>query len=345
MSAVQLTGFGGPEKLVYRTDVPIPTPKDDEVLVKIGAASINNTDIWTREGAYNTSNDSSEALGWQGEPLQFPRIQGVDIAGTIIATGENVDRHRVGERVVIDTVLRQPSDRLFGSGIFGSERDGGFAEFVASPSQNAIRFDGDQTFIELASVPTAGLTALHMLNRGRLKSGETVVVSGASGGVGSSLVQLAKLRGARVVALVGEGKEAQVAEIGADIVVNRSAMDFSDQVKAAVNGVFDLYADVVGGDSFEALLPLIRPEGGRYVTAGAIAGPTVKLDLRILYLNHLELIGSTIGTREEFIELLEYVKDKKFQPKVYKTFSLAEISIAQATFMEKSFFGKLVLVP
>ena len=344
MTAVQLVGFGGPEKLVYRDDVPIPLLGEGEVLIRVGASAVNNTDIWTREGAYNTLPGSSDEVGWQGEALHFPRIQGADVAGTIAAVGAAVSEERIGERVVIDGVLRQSGDRLFGAGIFGSERDGGFAQYMSAPAENALKVSFDMSFVELASFPTAYATALHMLNRGRLSSGETVLISGASGGVGSAAVQLAKARGAQVVAIAGAGKETAVRDLGADIVVTRNDEALGQAVVAATGeSRIDLFADLVGGDAFEALLPMIHPEGGRYVTSGAIARPVVLFDLRILYLNHLELIGATIWTHEEFVELFELVGSGEIRPAIDRSFALGEIHAAQAAFVEKNFVGKLVI--
>ena len=344
MSAAVLTGHGGPDKLVFLTDVPVPRPGAGEVLVRVGASSVNNTDIWTREGAYNTLSGSSDEVGWQGTPLQFPRIQGADIAGTIVAVGEDVCEQRLGERVVIDGVIRQGGDRLYGAGIFGSERDGGFAQYLTAPSDNALTINFDLSFVELASFPTAFATALHMLNRGRLTSGETVLITGASGGVGSAAVQLAKARAAQVVAVVGPGKESAVRALGADIVVTREPKRLDVSVQNAVgNTRIDLFADLVGGEAFQSLLPLVYPQGGRYVTSGAIGGPIVEFDLRVLYLNHLELIGSTVWTRAEFVELFDLIGKGKIRPSVDRVFPLEKIHAAQRTFADKGFVGKLAI--
>jgi len=344
MSAVHLIGHGAMDMLDYRSDVPVLSPQAGEMLIRVGASSVNNTDLWTREGAYNTLPGSSDAVGWQGEPLHFPRVQGADIAGTVVAVGADVAENRIGERVVIDPVLRQDADRLYGAGIFGSERDGGFAQYLTSPCENAIRVNFDISFIELATFPTAYLTGMHMLNRARVAAGETVLITGASGGVGSACVQLAKTRGARVVAIVGPGKEAFISELGADITVTRGNGDIGSAVREAVGRErIDVFADLVGGTSFESILPLVHPEGGRYVTAGAIAGPVVQLDLRILYLNHLELIGSTIGTGQEFLDVLALVASGKIRPLVSRTFPLSELRAAQNAFLDKDFIGKIVI--
>ena len=234
MKAVLLTGHGGPEKLEYRADVPAPEPAAGEVLIEVGAAGVNNTDLWTREGAYGAVNDPEATGGWRrGESMRFPRIQGADIAGRIVAVGEGVAGSWVGERVLVDpTLYAEEGGGLVGTGLIGSERDGGFAEYVAVPSENAHVIESALDDEELATFPTAYVTAERMLKRARLVAGETVLVTGASGVVGSALVQLAKARGARVVAVVGPGKEEKVREIGADWVVGRGAPDLPTAVSA-----------------------------------------------------------------------------------------------------------------
>ncbi|TCJ19963.1 Zn-dependent oxidoreductase [Rubrobacter taiwanensis] len=348
MKAVLLTGYGGLEKLEYREDIPVPRPGRDEVLIRVGAAGVNNTDLWTREGVYGTEDDPQATGGWRrGEQMEFPRIQGMDIVGRIIAVGDGVPKSRIGERVIVDFVLRcgEGEEGLINAALIGSERDGGFAEYVAVPAENAIAIDAPLSDEELATFPTAYLTAEHMLNRARVVGGETVFVTGASGGVGSALLQLARLRGARVLALVGEGKEDGARELGAEGVISRGVSDLSSTVAGITGGhPVDVVADVVGGETFSDLLRVLKPLG-RYVTAGAIAGPMVQLDLRTLYLKHLELIGSTIGTRKEFVDMIGYIEEGKVQPLLAGTYPLSEIKRAQEDFRSKSFFGKLVLVP
>lgn len=347
MRAVLLTGHGGPEKLEYREDIPVPEPAAGEVLIEVGAAGINNTDIWTREGAYGAEDDPQAAGGWRGEPMEFPRIQGLDIVGRIERVGAGVTESRVGERVIVDFVLYsgEGEQGLVDADIIGSERDGGFAEYVSVPAENVHRINSPLDDEELATFPTAYVTALRMLNRARVKEGETVFVTGASGGVGSALLQLAKVRGARVIALVGPGKEARARSLGAEATVTRGVADLASAVSEATDGSpIDVVADVVGGEIFSDLLNVLRPLG-RYVTAGAIAGPVVQLDLRTLYLKHLELIGSTVGTREEFADLVSLLEEGKLKPLLAGTYPLSEIRRAQKDFERKDFFGKLVLVP
>jgi NADPH:quinone reductase-like Zn-dependent oxidoreductase len=347
MKAVLLTGHGGPEKLEYREDVPVPEPAADEVLVRVGGAGVNNTDIWTREGAYGSEDDPDSTGGWRREPMEFPRIQGLDIVGWIERVGKDVPEARVGDRVMVDFVLYsgEGEQGLVDADIIGSERDGGFAEYVAVPSENAHRINSPLGDEELATFPTAYVTALRMLNRARIKEGETVLVTGASGGVGSALLQLARVRGARVIALVGPGKEDRARSLGAEATVTRGIVDLPGAVSEAAGGrPVDAVADVVGGGIFPDLLNVLRPLG-RYVTAGAIAGPVVRLDLRTLYLKHLELIGSTVGTREEFAELVSLLEEGKLKPLLAGVYPLSEIRRAQEDFKKKDFFGKLVLVP
>lgn len=342
MRAVLLTGHGGREKLEYREDVPDPVPGHGEVLIRVGAAALNNTDVWTREGAYG---DPGRARGWRGEPLTFPRIQGADIAGRIVAIGPGVPTDRIGERVLVDNALYAgPGEGLLDTGIIGSERDGGFAELVSVPAQNAHRIESDLSDAELASFPTAYATAERMLNRGRVVAGERVLVTGASGGVGTGLVQLAKIRGATVVAIVGAAKKELVLDLGADAVVTRGRDIASAVEQALERAPVDVVADVVGGEQVGELLQLLRP-GGRYVVAGAIAGPLVTVDLRTIYLKQLEVLGSTMANRDEFAALVGHIESGRLRPLVWATYPLAELGRAQADFQRKSFVGKLVVIP
>ncbi len=346
MKAVLLTGHGGFEKLAYREDVAEPKPRSGEVLIKVGAAGINNTDIWTREGAYGSADDPNAISGYRREPMVFPRIQGGDIAGTIVATGQGVPQNRVGERVLVNpTLYADDANGLYHAGYIGSERDGGFAEYAAVPAENAVAIESPLSDAELATFPTAYLTAEAMLERARLSHNETILITGASGGVGSALIQLAAIRRARIIAVVGAGKERIARELGARTVITRGCPTFVDAVRGETDsGNVDVVADVVAGPMFPALLNLLRP-GGRYVTAGAIAGPMVTLDLRTVYLKHLKLIGSTLGTKKEFLNLVGYIESGKVKPLLAKTYRLNEIQKAQQDFQKKAFFGKLVLLP
>jgi len=354
MTAVQLIGHGGIEMLQYRQDVPTPVPGAGEVLIKVAAAGINNTDINTRIGWYSKKVEGATELGgavgfdevddadatWSGVPMSFPRIQGADCCGRIVAVGDGVDPARVGERVIVRNMLRSYVDyRDFECWTLGSECDGGFAQFTKAPSRESYKVDCDWTDAELASIPCAYSTAENLLHRASVGA-ERVLVTGASGGVGSAAVQLAKRRGAEIVAVASASKADDLRALGADRVVDRNA----DLVEAIGRESTDVVVDLVAGPAWPGLLDVLR-RGGRYATAGAIAGPLVELDVRTLYLKDLTLIGCTFQEDIVFKNLVGYIERGEIHPLVAKTFPLNEIGQAQELFLEKKFTGKLVLVP
>jgi NADPH:quinone reductase-like Zn-dependent oxidoreductase len=352
MHAVLLRGHGGPEQLEYRTDVPVPAPAAGEVLVAVGAAAVNNTDVNTRLGWYSRSvagatadlaTSAARAVddgGWSGQPFVFPRIQGTDVCGRIAAVGRGVDPARIGERVLVDPVLRPADGSLAGVGYLGLERDGGFAAYTAVPAQNAVRIESGLSDVELASFPCAYGTAENLLTRAAVARGERVLVTGASGGVGSAAVQLAALRGARVIAVTGADKAADVIALGAEATVGRD----TDLPTALGREAIDVVVDVVGGAAFGGLLEVLA-RGGRYAVAGAIAGPVVPLDLRTLYLKDLRLLGCTVTTPQVFARLVDLIQAGELRPVVRATYPLAEIAAAQADFLRKAGTGKIVLLP
>ncbi len=347
MRAQLLTGFGGPEMLQYREDVPDPVPGPGEVRIRVAATALNNTDIWTREGRYGSGDDPEAVTGWRREPLRFPRIQGADVVGYLDQLGPGVTPEQVGaalgERVLVDPMLYDGDETaLAHTDYLGSERDGGFADYVTVPATNVHRIESPLTDPELASFPTAYATALRMLNRAGVAAGETVLITGASGGVGSALIQLAVVRGARPVALVGAGKAGAAVELGAVRAVDRDTPDLAAALDPA--GPVDVVADVVGGPRFRELLNVLRPFG-RYVTAGGIAGPVVETDLRTVYLKQLTLVGSSFATHEEFAALVDLIRAGRLRPVVAGVYPLHELARAQADFVAKRFVGKLVVTP
>ncbi|MBA8900509.1 NADPH:quinone reductase-like Zn-dependent oxidoreductase [Phyllobacterium sp. P30BS-XVII] len=348
MSAVLLTGHGDLDKLVYRTDVPVAQPAAGEVLIEISACGMNNTDVWVRQGAYGTEDDVNAVSTWrrQEPTLTFPRIQGTDIVGHIAAVGAGVSDSRIGERVMVDfSIYNRDDDSLADIDYIGHGRDGGYAEYVAVPAENAHVVNTAMSDIELATFCCAYLTGEQMLERAGLKSGERVLVTGASGGVGSGIVQLARARGAIPYAIVGAGKEQALLDIGAEAVITRGEVGLISAVEHVLGGKpIDVVADLVGGRMFNDLLRILRPEG-RYTTAGAIAGPVVQLDLRTMYLKQLQLHGSSQGTRGDFRRIISYIEDGKLKPLVGGVYPLSEFHRAQSDFMAKGFVGKLVVVP
>jgi NADPH:quinone reductase-like Zn-dependent oxidoreductase len=330
MRAAVLTGHGGYECLSIRDDVPVPSPTSDEVLIRVGAAAVNNTDINTRLGWYIGG-------GWTGS-FQFPRIQGIDGCGHIVAIGAKGDAARIGQRVVVEPCWRGDDDSLADTRFFGSEVDGAFAEFTVVPARYAHTVKSALSDVELASFPCSYSTAENMLTRARVATDERVLITGASGGVGSAAIQLAVARGAEVAAVAGSDKHAALRAIGAGEVVDRE----TDLVAAFGADAFDVVIDVVGGSSWPSLLSVLR-RGGRYATAGAIADPHVALDLRTMYLKDLTLLGCTVLDDGVFARLVRHIEGGSIKPLIAATFSLNEIVAAQEHFLTKRHVGKIVL--
>ena len=353
MKAVLTIGNGGYDRLVYR-DVPIPQPAAGEVLLQVLAAGVNNTEINTRLGWYSASVNvaTSEAAvsaqrqavaradgGWN-EATPFPFIQGTDCCGQVVGVGPGGDARIMGSRVLVRPCIRP---RGFGSmeNIWmGSDFDGAFAQYVKVPTGEIFPVNCDWSDAELASIPCAYGTAENMLHRAGLRRGERVVIAGASGGVGSAAVQLARRRGASVTAIVARSKLGQLLALGADREVPRDA----DIVASLGEESTDLVVDNVAGAAFPGLLKILR-RGGRYVSSGAIGGPLVELDMRTFYLRDLTLIGCTAWDEPVFPNLVSYIERGEIRPLVAKTFALGDIAEAQREFLEKRHVGKFVLVP
>ena len=354
MRAALLLGNGGPEMLELRTDVPVPSLGPADALIKVSACGINNTDINTRVGWYSRSVTTATAgegfdgaslddSTWGRDGLRFPRIQGADICGEVVAIGTNADPALTGRRVLVDPWIRDPADpsNRERAGYLGSERDGGFAEYCSVPATNAHPIDSTLSDVELATFACSSSTAEHMLQRVGLRAGQSIAVPGASGGVGSALIQLAKHRGARVVAICGASKIDQVRELGADAVIERGA-HAPERAREANESDFDVVADVVGGLDFVGWLDALR-RGGRYVASGAIAGPIVELDLRTLYLNDLELFGATVFEPTVFSNLVGHIEEGAVRPVLAGIYPLDRIHEAQVDFERKDHVGSLVI--
>ncbi|MFJ5695564.1 alcohol dehydrogenase family protein [Arthrobacter sp. NPDC093125] len=360
MRAMVLTGHGGVDKLVFRTDYPAPTPLPGEVLIKVGACGINNTDINTRTGWYDqvVETSVSEDLGlkgrsdgaassWNSSTVAFPRVQGAAVVGRIAGVGPGVDPARVGERVIVDPSVRDARlpERAQLLEYLGSERDGGFAEYVAVPALNAHAIDSPLSDAELATFPCSYDTAEEMLQRAGLSAGETIVITGAAGGVGTALIQLARIRGARVVAIAGAAKEERLRALGADEFVARESQDVQAEVEHLIGerGAH-VAADVVGGDMFGVLMKLLS-RAGRYTTAGAIAGPTTRIDLRDLIYKDLEMYGITNPTASTFARLVGLIQDGELKPLLEETYALQDLAQAQARLLKRTHVGKIVVTP
>ncbi|MFJ3143163.1 zinc-binding dehydrogenase [Streptomyces halstedii] len=343
MRAVRITGHGGPEVLEL-TEVPVPDPQAGEVLVQVSAVALNNTDLWTREGAYGRPGDPKAKSGWRG-PIGFPRIQGADVAGRVVAVGAGVEESLVGRRVVVDPAIYDTEGPDANPvGLMGSERDGGYAEYVTAPAERVHDVsESPLTDDQLATLPTAYGTALGMIERGRLRKGETALVSGASGGVGVALVQIARARGAKVIAISSGPKIDAVREAGAHAVVDRAG-DIAGQIRSAAPEGIDVALDVVAGELLGEGLPLLR-EGGRWVVAGALGGYDVAFDVRRLYLHNAQVIGSAMHTPTHFGLLMDLARRAEVQPVVAAVFPLEQAARAQEELSRRGHVGKIVMRP
>ncbi len=353
MKAVVTSGNGGYEKLQCR-EVGLPALDPGEVLLHVLAAGVNNTEINTRVGWYSSSvtagtedaataeeqSPTDKADGGWNETTPFPFIQGTDCCGRIVAVAPGGDESTIGSRVLVRACMR-----LYGFGSMeniwmGSDFDGAFAQFVKVPAKEVFSVDCNWSDAELATIPCAYGTAENMVHRSTVSEGAHVLVSGASGGVGSAVVQLAKRRGATVTAIAGKAKMEQVLALGAHRVIDRG----DDVVDALGENAVDVVIDNVAGPAFGGLLKALK-RGGSYASSGAIGGPMVTLDMRTFYLKDLTLIGCTAWDEPVFPNLISYIERGELRPLLAKTFPLERIADAQREFLEKKHVGNFVLIP
>ncbi|GAK86032.1 alcohol dehydrogenase [Vibrio ponticus] len=339
MRGVELIGHGGPEMLRYREDITVPKPKEHEVLVQVLAAGVNNTDINTRTAWYSKGDNDSTDASWSGKALELPLIQGADVCGVIVAVGECVDSARIGERVLIEPSLQEVNGQpLESPWYFGSECNGGFAEYTVVSVKHAHPIESPLSSVELATFPCSYSTAENMLTRAEVSQRDTVLVTGASGGVGSAAVQLAKARGAQVIAITSAGKKQQLLDLGADVIVDRN----DDLVQVLGHNSVEVVIDLVAGKQWPELLKVLKPKG-RYAVSGAIGGAMVELDVRTLYLKDLSFFGCTVLEPQVFHNLVKVIESGKIKPILAQVFDLKDINDAQVTFEEKRHVGKIVL--
>ncbi|MGC1496536.1 MAG: alcohol dehydrogenase family protein [Sulfitobacter sp.] len=358
MNAFVLHEHGGLDALRYHLDWAMPQVGPEDVLIRVGACGLNNTDVNTRTGWYSKTvtgaTDGSSAQGsddtdptWGGAPIGLPRIQGADVVGQVVAVGTNADAGLIGKRVMTDNWLRDWEDPLNKdkTGYYGSERDGGFAQYATTHFRNVGAIDSPLSDAELATFSCSYTTAEGMLARTNAGQEDRVLITGASGGVGSALVQLAKRRGATVVALASRAKHDMILELGADAVLDRSPDDLPTALKEATgHSDVTVVCDVVGGDTWPDLIDVMA-RGGHYACSGAIAGPMVQLDLRTLYLRDLTFHGSTVLPPHIFADVVRYIEKGEVKPLLAKTYPLADLHAAQTAFIEKSHVGNIVVIP
>ena len=356
MKAMVLMGHGDLDQLVFHDDWPCPRAGAGEVVIKVKACGLNNTDVNTRTAWYSKSVEDSTTGGafadadsedatWGGAPISLPRIQGADVCGEVVALGAGVDADLLGKRVMIDTWVRDWSAPLDmdKTGYFGSECDGGFAEYTKIDVRQVHVIESSYSDTEIATFATSYITAENMLNRAQVKSGDTVLITGASGGVGSALIQLANRRGATTIAMASRSKHDMLKEVGADVLLDRQPDNLAKALQDSIGrDTVSVVADVVGGALFGTLIDRLE-RGGRYTCAGAIAGPMVEMDLRTFYLRDLTFTGATIVPPGIFADLVGYINRGEIKPLLAKTFALDELRAAQQMFIDKTHIGNIVV--
>jgi zinc-binding alcohol dehydrogenase/oxidoreductase len=334
MKAMVLHELGGPDQLSYE-DIPDPEPGAGETVVRLRAAALNRRDVFVTRGQYPGA-----------RPEALPAILGSDGSGEVVARGDGVAGPDEGTEVVINPALYWGDDpqkpgREYR--ILGLPDDGTFAQFVKVPAENVFPKPSHLSHEEAAAIPLGALTAYRALvTRGGVKEGETVVVPGIGSGVATFVVQMAAALGARVFVTSGSDEKIEKArELGAQGGVNYNSEDWSRELKGMI-GSADLSVDHVGGDAFDAMVSLAKP-GSRIVTFGATAGPKVTVVMPRVFLKHLTVLGTAMGTNEEFGAMLDLYAEHGLRLTIKENFSLEETAAAMKHMEEGAGIGKIVL--
>lgn len=339
MRAALFSEYGGPEVLRIG-DVPRPEPRAGEVLVNVHAASLNHLDLWVRRGL----------------PIEttMPHIGGSDVAGIVAEVGPDVTGVRVGARVIVNPSLscgqcewcRKGDEPLcVNYKILGEHTQGGFAEYVCVPAANLLPIPEGFGFAEAAAAPLVFLTAWRALAKARARAGDTVLVTGASGGVATAAIGIAKHLGARVFAVTTGEKAERVRALGADVVYDRTKGDFGKQLYSDTNkrGV-DIVLDSAGSELWQQSTRALA-RGGRLVVYGATTGYKAELDLRIVFWKQIEVIGTTMSNKSEFEEVMRLVFSGALKPVIDEVFPLSQIKDAHERLERGEQFGKIVITP
>ena len=343
MKTVRFHEHGGPEVLRYE-EVPEPTPTPTQVTLRVKAVALNHLDIWLRKGL-------------PGVKVPLPKIGGCDIAGEVVAVGSACTRVKPGERIMVSpgwtcgqcaACLRGEDNLCRAYQIIGGYGvDGGCADFLCVPEVNCIPIPQRLDYPSAAAVPLTFLTAWNMLRRqARLKPGEDVLVMGAGSGVGTAAIQIAKLAGARVIAVAStDEKLAKATALGADAGINYASQDLGQEIRRLTGkrGV-DVVFEHVGGTTWEKLIPNIAP-GGRLVTCGATAGHDAKVDIRYLFSKTVAILGAFMGCKADLLEVVRYMGEGTLRPVVDRTLPLSECAEAHRLIEDRAVFGKIVLLP
>ena len=334
MRAVVLTAHGGPETIEYVTDYPDPTPGPGEVLIKIGACSLNYHDVFTRRGM-------------PGIKVPLPVVPGLDLAGEVAALGPDVTGIAIGARVLLDPIYP-------GVGLMGEMRDGGLAEYCTASARQLIPIQDSVSFAEAAAIPVAYGTAHRMLTtNGPIEAGQTVLILGASGGVGTAAVMIAKLAGAEVIACASSPEKlARLKALGADHLINYAETDFVREVQArygkpqrrSYEGGVDVVVNYTGGDTWVPSLKVLK-RGGRLLVCGATAGFAPTEDLRYIWTFELKIHGSNSWARSDLETLLRLAAERRLVPVIDRVLPLSEGRAAISLLEDRAVFGKIVVAP
>lgn len=342
MKAVVIHEHGDVEKLKIE-DVETPVPGPDEVLIQVKAVALNHLDLWVRKGV-------------PGQRMPLPMIPGCDIAGVVKKAGSFVKGVKTGDRVVVSpgvscgrcAVCLSGRDNLCASyGIIGENRDGGCAEYVSVPGVNVIPIPGKLSFNEAAAIPLCFLTAWHMLvARAQVKPGEVVLIHAAGSGVGSAGIQIARLLGARVIATAGtDAKLKKARELGAAETINYRKLDFYEEVKRITHRQgLDVIFDHIGAATWAHNIRSLRM-GGRLVICGVTSGFEVATDIRYIFFRRLSILGSTMGTKGELLQVMSLMERGDLKPVIDSTYPLEEIGLAHRRMQERKAFGKIIINP
>jgi len=343
---MQAIGFRqhGQLEQIELLELPQPEPGSGEVLLAIKAAALNRLDLWV-------------LAGWPGLQLELPHIMGSDGAGVVAAVGSDVSDFAIGDRVVVNPTVscghcaycRSGRDQMCDQfAIFGEHLPGFYAEYQTVPARNLLRLPADFPFITAAAASLVYVTAWHsLIERGRLRAGEDVLIVGAAGGVNSASIQIARLAGAGTIYVVGssEAKLAQARQLGADVTINRQDEDWGRAVYRLTGkqGV-DLVVDNVGAASYMRSLRALK-KGGRLLTVGNTSGPTFELDNRYIFARHLEVIGSTMGPCASYEKVMGLVFSGRLNPVIDTVYPLSEGQTAIRRLADGEVAGKIVITP
>jgi len=337
MKAAVIRQHGGPGSIKIETDYPNPRPAEGEVVVAVKSTTLNYHDIFTRRGM-------------PGIKVPMPCIMGLDFAGEIVEIGPGVTGDwRVGQRIMID-----PVDRVNFGGLLGEMRPGGLAELCAVPEHHLVALPKEVSFEQASCLPVAYGTAVRMMNViGKIQKGERVLILGASGGVGTCCVQLAKLAGCEVIACASsEAKLKRLGDLGADHLIDYTKQDFvkfayekwGKPHRRKFEGGVDVVVNFTGGDTWVPSLRALHRQG-RLLTCGATAGFDPKEDLRYIWTFELQILGSNGWMREDLHLLLDMIRDGRLKPSVDRELDLEEVNEAFRLLEDREVFGKVVLKP